>query len=74
MTRALPLRPASAAPPDRGPLLTPAQVAVLIGGVSPAWVRRCVPHKVDLGQRTKRWHRDDVLAWLEVRRSAKAGQ
>ncbi len=74
MTRTLPLPTVSAAPPDRGPLLTPEQVAALIGGVSPAWVRRCVPNKVDLGQRTKRWHRDDVLAWLAVRRSAKAGQ
>ena len=74
MTRTLPLPTASAAPPDRGPLLTPGQVAGLIGGVSPAWVRCYVPYKVDLGQRTKRWHRDDVLAWLEVRRSAKTGQ
>ncbi len=72
--RSLPFPVPPDPPPARGPLLTAAQVAVLIGGVSPAWVRRCVPHKVDLGQRTKRWHRDDVLAWLAVRRSAKAGQ
>ena len=70
MRRTLPLRARRGTPPDRGPLLTPEHVAVLIGGVSPAWVRRCVPHKVDLGQRTKRWYRDDVLAWLETHRTA----
>ena len=68
MTRTLPLR--TNTPPDRGPLLTPEQVATLISGVSPAWVLRSVPHKVDLGQRTKRWYRDDVLAWLELHRTA----
>ena len=52
-------------PPDRGRLLDPEQVAELIGGVSPAWVRRNVPHKIDLGHSTKRWWERDVLRWLE---------
>jgi predicted DNA-binding transcriptional regulator AlpA len=52
-------------PPDRGPLLTPQQVAALIGGVSAAWVRRRVPGKIVLGQRTVRWYRADVLAWVD---------
>ncbi len=57
-------------PPNRGRLLTAKQVAGLIGGgASEAWVRRQVPHKVDLGQRTKRWYRDDVLAWLDLHRT-----
>ena len=57
-----------APPPDRGRLLTPAEVAELIGGVSPAWVRRNVPYKVPLGHSTVRWFEDDVLSWLESRR------
>jgi len=57
-------------PPNRGRLLTPAQVAALIGGrVSAAWVRRTVPHKVQLGHSTVRWYEADVLAWLETRRT-----
>ena len=57
-------------PADRGPLLSSAQVAQLIGGVSPEWVRRTVPHKVTLGQRTVRWYEYDVKAWLESRRGS----
>ena len=57
-----------ASPPDHGRLLTPAEVADLIGGVSAAWVRRNVPHKVELGHSTVRWFKDDVLSWLESRR------
>jgi len=59
-----------APPPDRGPLLSPEQVATLIGGVTPAWVRRVVPCKVRLGQRTVRWYEGDVRTWLETRRGA----
>ncbi len=58
------------APPDRGPLLSPEQVAELIGGVSAAWVRRNVPGKLTLGQRTKRWYEGEVRRWLETRRGA----
>ena len=65
-TRALEL--SVAPPPDHGRLLTPAEVAELIGGVSDAWVRRNVPHKVELGHSTVRWFKDDVLSWLESRR------
>jgi predicted DNA-binding transcriptional regulator AlpA len=57
-------------PPDRGPLLTPEQVASIVGGVTPAWVRRTIPGKLRLGQRTVRWYRDDVLAWLAGHRVA----
>jgi predicted DNA-binding transcriptional regulator AlpA len=60
----LPFRDASQA---RGPLLTPQAVADLIGGVSEAWVRRNVPGKLRLGQRTVRWYRQDVLDWIETR-------
>jgi len=71
---ALPFRP-PAPPPDRGPLLTPEQVAELVGGVSPAWIRRTVPGKLVLGQRTVRWYRDDVLRWIASRQtSAAAGE
>jgi len=57
-------------PPDRGRLLTAAQVAAaLFGGtVSPAWVRRHVPAKVVLGHSTVRWFEADVRGWLEGRR------
>jgi predicted DNA-binding transcriptional regulator AlpA len=70
MTRrdVLPLQP----PPDRGPLLSPEQVAEMIGGVSPAWVRKTVPGKLVLGQRTIRFYRNDVLNWLETRRAGAA--
>ena len=70
MTRrlALPLRPPTP-PPDRGSLLTAKQVADLVVGVSPAWVRRTVPGKLVLGQRTVRWFRDDVLRWIASRQA-----
>ena len=57
-------------PADRGPLLSPDQVAAMIGGVSAAWVRRHVPNKIRLGQRTIRFYANDVRAYLESRRSA----
>ena len=38
--------------------------------VSAAWVRRHVPHKLELGHSTVRWFEADVRAWLEARRSA----
>lgn len=56
-------------PPNRGQLLTPAEVAELVGGVSEAWVRKYVPHRVALGHRTVRWYEADVRAWLESRRA-----
>lgn len=64
MSRVLPLSP----PADREPLLTPEQVAELLGGVTTAWVRRNVPFKVMLGHCTPRWYRGDVLRWVETRR------
>jgi predicted DNA-binding transcriptional regulator AlpA len=57
-------------PPDRGPLLTAQQVADLIGGVSPSWVRRKVPNKVTMGHSTVRWFKYDVLKWLEGQRDS----
>ncbi len=57
-------------PPDRGRLLTPAQVAEVIGGVSPAWVRRNVPNKIALGHSTIRWYELDVRVWIASRRGA----
>jgi hypothetical protein len=65
----LPLHPPVEAPPDRGDLLDAAGVAALIPGVSAAWVRRHVPHKVTLGHSTVRWFEGDVRAWLESRRT-----
>ncbi len=56
-------------PPDRGKLLTAQQVAEVIGGVSAAWVRRHVPHKVRLGHSTCRWYEYDVLGWIADQRS-----
>jgi len=63
-------------PPDRGRLLTAAQVAAdLLGGtVSPAWVRRHVPAKLVLGHSTVRWFETDVRAWLEARRTSASGR
>ena len=52
-------------PPDRGRLLSASEVARLIGGVSAAWVRRQVPHKLTLGHSTVRWYEADVRRWLE---------
>ena len=57
-------------PPDRGRLLTAKEVADMIGGISPSWVRRHVPHAVPLGHSTVRWYELDVRAWLEANRLA----
>jgi predicted DNA-binding transcriptional regulator AlpA len=65
MTSALSF-PTAGPPPNRGRLLTPAQVAEMIGSVSEAWVRRNVPHKVRLGHSTVRWWEDDIRRWLET--------
>lgn len=54
-------------PPERGRLLTPGEVATMIGR-SPAWCRRYVPHKVRLGHSTVKWYELDVRAWLEAQR------
>lgn len=73
MTLSFPVPPAP--PPDRGRLFTPAQVAELIGGgVSVAWVRRHVPHKLTLGHSTVRWFEADLRVWLESRRTGAAGR
>ena len=55
-------------PPDRGRLLTAKEVADMIGGISPSWVRRYVPHKLPLGPSTKRWFELDIREWLESNR------
>lgn len=52
-------------PRTLGPLLTAKEVAALIGGVTPDWVRKRVPGKRDLGHRTKRWYERDVLGWID---------
>jgi predicted DNA-binding transcriptional regulator AlpA len=57
-------------PPNRGRLLTPVQVAELVGGVSAAWVRRNVPNKVTLGHSTIRYYEMDVWVWIASRRGA----
>jgi len=59
-------------PPDRGPLLTPTQVAELVGGVSERWVLRNIQPRVKLGQRTVRFYRHDVEVWIAQRRTPKA--
>ena len=65
---ALPFR-APEPPPDRGRLLAPAEVAHLVG-MSEAWCRRHIPHKITLGHSTVRWYEDDVRRWLRYRRRA----
>ena len=54
-------------PPDRGRLLSPAEVGALIGR-SPAWVRRHVTPKVAIGHSTVRYFEADVRAWIDARR------
>jgi hypothetical protein len=70
------IRPAGplAPPPDRGRLLTAEQVAAELfsGTVSPAWVRRHVPHKIVLGHSTVRWYELDVLEWIAAQRDGAA--
>jgi hypothetical protein len=58
-------------PPDRGRLLTAAQVAAELFNqtVSPTWVRRNVPFKIVLGHSTVRWYEVDVRTWLAERRT-----
>lgn len=67
MKRALALLPT--VPPDRGRLLTPVQVAQIVGR-SPAWVRANVPNKITLGHRSVFWYELDVKAWVEAHRAA----
>jgi hypothetical protein len=66
-----PSSPAQIGPPvDRGRLLSAEQVAteLLHGGLGPAWVRRNLPHRIELGHSTVRWFETDVMAWIEARR------
>jgi len=65
MTQTLTFPVGLSAPMDRGHLLSASEVADLIGGVSTAWVRRQVPHKLTLGHSTVRWYEADVRRWLE---------
>jgi predicted DNA-binding transcriptional regulator AlpA len=55
-------------PPDRGKLLSVAEVAELVD-MSQAWCRRHIPYKITLGHSTVRWHEDDVRRWLECKRA-----
>ena len=58
-------------PPDRGRLITAAEVVNKMGGgVKESWVRKNVPHKVVLGHRTVLWYEKDVDEWLESKRVA----
>ena len=50
--------------PDRGRLITAADVAKMIRR-SDAWVRRNVPRKIRLGHSTVRWFEHHVWAWME---------
>ena len=71
-TRKLQLTPTleSVAHDSRGRLLNAKQVAqVIFGGhVSPEWVRRNVPGKLDFGHSTKLWWELDVYEYAESRR------
>lgn len=64
-----------APPPNRGRLLTAAQVAVELLGdaVAPSWVKRHVPGKLVLGHSTIRWYEADVRQWLDSRRASPPG-
>jgi hypothetical protein len=59
-------------PAPRGPMMDAEAVAaeLFAGTVTETWVRRNVPGRVKLSHRTLRWFRDDVVRWLEERRSA----
>lgn len=60
----------TALPPDRGRLMTAAEIAteLMRGSVSPTWVRRHVGYKVRLGHRTVLWYEADVRAWMDQQR------
>lgn len=64
-------------PPDRGPLMTPLEVAVdpelFNGKVKPSWVRRNVRPIVRLGHSTVMLYREDVRRWIEGRRTSDEG-
>jgi len=73
MTRALRIeKPTPAIPVPRGRMMDAQAVATELfdGTVSETWVRKNVPGRVKLSHRTVRWFRDDVVRWLEQRRSA----
>ncbi|MBA3340451.1 MAG: helix-turn-helix domain-containing protein [Gemmatimonadaceae bacterium] len=58
-----------ALPTDTSILLTSDQVAFWLQ-VKPRQVERLGVPCVDLGRKTKRYSRDDVLAWLQKQRKA----
>ena len=47
-------------------------VVTAVVSPSPEWVRRNVPYKLELGQKTVRWHQHDVLDWLQSKRTPAA--
>ena len=64
--------------PDRGMLLSPKSVALIIFPEATKkqlpgkmkWVRKTMPHKLPLGHKTPRWYEADVRWWLEDKREA----
>jgi hypothetical protein len=71
--RVFSIAPADELPPNRGRLMTAAQVATEIfnGTVTAGWVRRNAP-KVTLGHSTVRFYETDVREWIESRRQGAA--
>ena len=69
-------KPQTAAPTNRGALLTDAEVARLLKLEEPEsdkarrWVREHVPHKKRIGHNTVRWFEADVLAWVDEQSAA----
>lgn len=63
-------------PPDRGPLMTPDEIAqdpdLFRGKVSAQWVRRNVRPKIRLGHSTVMIYKRDAYDWIESRREGAA--
>lgn len=63
---------------DRGPLLDVEHVQAMLAGsngaptVSRRFILANVRPRVDLARGVVRWYRDDVLAWIDSRRSKAA--
>lgn len=62
------------APPDRGRLMTAAQVAaeLMPAGTKARYVKDHVYPRVVLGRRTVFWYEEDVRLWLERQRVTEA--
>lgn len=68
-----PSRQTGSPSPDRGRLMTAQEIAreIFRGNVSPEWVRRKLPKKIDLGHSTKAWWESDVIEYIESRKDVK---